>query len=198
MASKNLRVFIALAIIAAVVDQATKLLATYYLSLQGGGGLLSFAARYFTHFCEFPYSAGSPYIVWPPWIKLAFTTNTGMAWGMLHGHSLLLSFVSLVLVAVICVIWRRYGSRSVYLTVSLGLILGGALGNMIDRFRLREVVDFVDVLIPGFNYDFPVFNFADSCASVGTVLVAVFLIASDVRQLRRKSAKSYDFTNYLP
>lgn len=198
MTARYLRVFTALAIIVVVIDQATKLLATYYLTHQGGGGLFSFAGRYFSHFWEFPYSAGSPYVVWPPWIKLAFTTNTGMAWGMLHGRSLLLSFVSLILVVVICVIWRRYGSRSVYLTISLGLILGGALGNMIDRFRLREVVDFVDVLIPGFNYDFPVFNFADACASVGTVLVAVFLIVSDVRQLRRKSAKCYDLTNYLP
>ncbi len=198
MASRNLRVFIALAVLVAVTDQATKLLATYYLSAQGGGGLLSFAARYFTHFWEFPYSAGSPYIVWSPWIKLSFTTNTGMAWGMLHGHSLLLSFVSLVLVAVICIIWRRYGSRCVFLTVSLGLILGGALGNMIDRFRLREVVDFVDVLIPGFNYDFPVFNLADACASVGTLLVAVFLIVSDARQLRRQRTKRYDLTDYLP
>lgn len=198
MTARYLRVFTALAVIVVAIDQATKILATYYLSLQGGGGLLSFAARYFAHFCEFPYSAGSPYIIWPPWIKLAFATNTGMAWGMLHGHSLLLSFVSLALVVVICVIWRRYGSSSVYLTVSLGLILGGALGNMIDRFRLREVVDFVDVLIPGFNYDFPVFNFADACASVGTVLVAVFLIVSDVHQLRSRRTKCYDYTNYLP
>ena len=198
MASRNLRVFTVLAVLVVVVDQATKFLATYYLSLQGGGGLLSFAARYFTHFWEFPYSAGTPYVVWSPWVKLAFATNTGMAWGMMHGHSLLLSFVSLALVAVICIIWRRYGSHSVYLTVSLGLILGGALGNMIDRFRLQEVVDFVDVLIPGFNYDFPVFNFADACASVGTVLVAVFLVVSDARHLHRKSAKCYDLTNYLP
>lgn len=198
MASRNVRVFTALAVLVVVSDQVTKFLATYYLSIQGGGGLLSFAARYFTHFWEFPYSAGSPYIVWSPWIKLSFTTNTGMAWGMLHGHSLLLSFVSLVLVAVICIIWWRYGSRSVFLTVSLGLILGGALGNMIDRFRLREVVDFMDVLIPGFNYDFPVFNFADACASIGTLLVAVFLIVSDARQLRRRRTKRYDLTDYLP
>ncbi len=198
MAARNRRIFITLAILVAAADQATKLLATYYLSAQGGGALLSFAGRYFTHFWEFPYSAGQPYVLWSPWIKLNFATNTGMAWGMLHGHSLLLSFVSLVLVGVICLIWRKYGARNIFLTVSLGLILGGALGNMVDRFRLREVVDFVDVLIPVFNYDFPVFNFADACASVGTILVAVFLIVSDVRQLRRKSAKCYDFTNYLP
>ena len=198
MALRNLRIFVVLAVLVAAIDQVTKLLATYYLLLQGGGGLLNFAARYFTHFWEFPYTAGTPYVIWSPWIKLAFTTNTGMAWGMMHGHSLLLSFVSLFLVAVICIIWRRYGLHSAYLTVSLSLILGGALGNMIDRFRLREVVDFVDVLIPGFNYDFPVFNFADACASVGTFLVAVFLIVSDVRHFRRKSAKHYDLTNYLP
>jgi signal peptidase II len=198
MAVRNRRAFIILAILVAVVDQVTKLLATYFLSAQSEGGLLSFAARYFTHFWEFPYSAGQPLVLWAPWIKLGFTTNTGMAWGMLHGHSLLLSFVSLVLVGVICLIWSRYGRRSVYLTVSLGLILGGALGNMIDRFRLQEVVDFVDVLIPVFNYDFPVFNFADACASVGTILVAVYLIASDVGQLRRRSVRRYDLTSYLP
>jgi signal peptidase II len=99
--------------------------------------------------------------------------------------------------AAIYLLWRRFGARSLYLTVSLGLILGGAIGNMIDRFRLQTVVDFVDVLIPVVNYDFPVFNVADSCASVGTLLIAAYLIAADARAARA-TRLPFDCTAYRP
>ncbi len=196
MARRNLRVFSTLTVVVLVADQLAKLLAVYCLTFQGGGAFLAFTASYYSHFWNFPYTRGSSVAVWEPWVKLSFTTNTGMAWGMLHGYPLLLSFVSLVLSIAIWMIWRRYGTRSLYLTIALGLVLGGAIGNMIDRFRLQVVVDFIDVLIPVVNYDFPVFNIADSCASVGTVMIAAYLLARDLRLIRRQSATRYDLTNY--
>jgi signal peptidase II len=195
---RNLRLYIALAAIAAAADQITKLLAVYYLSAQGGGNFLRFSASYFSHFGAFPYSPGRPATIWAPWIKLSFTSNTGMAWGMLHNKTLALAFVSLLLSVIITLLWARYGRRSLLLTIALGLVLGGAVGNMIDRFRLREVVDFIDVLIPVVRYDFPVFNVADSCASIGTLLVAGWLIYGDIRASQRKKLLRLDCTNYLP
>jgi signal peptidase II len=195
---RNLRLFIALAAIAAVADQFTKLLAVYYLSAQGGGDFSRFATSYFARFSQFPYSPGRPAVIWDPWIKLSFTSNTGMAWGMLHNRTLLLAYVSLALSVVISWLWVRYGQRSLLLTIALGLVLGGAVGNMIDRFRLREVVDFIDVLIPVIHYDFPVFNVADSCASIGTLIIAGWLIYGDIRASRRKRLMRNDCSNYLP
>jgi signal peptidase II len=129
---------------------------------------------------------------------MSFTSNTGMAWGMLHNKTLLLAFVSLLLSVVICGLWARFGSRSMLLSIALGLVLGGAVGNMLDRFRLREVVDFIDVLIPVVRYDFPVFNVADSCASIGTLLIAGWLVYGDIRASRRRRLLHYDCTAYLP
>jgi signal peptidase II len=182
---RNLRIFIALAAVATVADQLTKMLAAYFLSAQGGGDMVSFAARYYTQFGSFPFSPGRPVHIWDPWISMSFTSNTGMAWGMLHNKTLLLAFVSLLLSVVICGLWARFGSRSLLLSIALGLVLGGA-------------VDFIDVLIPVVRYDFPVFNVADSCASIGTLLIAGWLVYGDIRASRRRILLRHDCTAYLP
>ncbi len=189
------RLFLLLVLLVIVADQASKMYVVYYFAPEAGGSICAFARQYFTHFWEFPYSLSRSVPVLGEWLKLTFTVNTGMAWGLLHGNSLLLSFVSLAMSIAIYLLWRKYGTASLYLTVSLGLILGGAVGNMIDRFRLQTVVDFVDVLIPVVNYDFPVFNVADACASVGTLLIAVYLVLADMRAAR-SPARSYDCTIY--
>jgi hypothetical protein len=92
------------------------------------------------------------------------------------------------------------------MTWALGAIIGGALGNFVDRFRLREVVDFVDVKIPligrlfpalGDPYDFPIFNIADSCAVIGTFALALYLIAADLHGVqRRRKVQAMAFTPY--
>ncbi len=80
------------------------------------------------------------------------------------------------------------------MTWALGAIIGGALGNFADRFRLKEVVDFVATKIPfigklfprlGDPYDFPIFNIADACAVCGTIALAGYLILADLHGLRR-------------
>lgn len=198
MRRRNLRSFILIALMAVIADQITKLLAVYYLTAQGGGPLIQFATKYFTLWHELPFSPGRPVEVWDPWIRFSYASNTGMAWGLLSEHTTLLSLISLILSVIICVVWSRYGRRSLLLTIALGLVLGGALGNFVDRFRLMEVVDFIDVLIPIVRYDFPVFNLADSCASVGTMLIAGYLIAMDMRASRRQKLHAFDHTRYLP
>jgi|WetSurMetagenome_2_1015567.scaffolds.fasta_scaffold195251_2 signal peptidase II len=198
MRRRNLRNFILIAIVAVIADQLTKLLAAYYLTAQGGGSLLQFATRYFTLWHHLPFSPGRPISVWEPWIRFSYASNTGMAWGLLNEHTTVLSLISLFLSVIICIVWSRYAQRNLLLTIALGLVLGGALGNFVDRFRLKEVVDFIDVLIPLVRYDFPVFNLADSCASVGTMLIAGYLVAMDMRASRRQKLLAFDHTTYLP
>lgn len=59
------------------------------------------------------------------------------------------------------------------------LLLGGAIGNFIDRLWKGEVVDFVDVLIPIVNYDFPIFNIADAALTIGVVVVIIFILQEE-------------------
>lgn len=64
-------------------------------------------------------------------------------------------------------------------------LLGGALGNFIDRLWRKEVVDFVDVLIPVIDYDFPIFNVADAALTVGVVLMIIHVFLDEKRIRKR-------------
>ncbi len=110
-------------------------------------------------------------------VYLVLTRNSGAAWGLGAGYTIVLSLVAVVVVAVIIRFVRRLASRP--WAFALGLILGGASGNLVDRlFRapgpLRgAVVDFVSVFDNSGDV-WPVFNVADSCLVIG-VLIAVGL-----------------------
>src|SRR5829696_6348521 len=110
-------------------------------------------------------------------VQLRYTTNSGGAFSLLTGAPLFFGIMAMVIVGGIVYASRR--AQPLFMLVVLGLILGGALGNLTDRlFRgeglLRgEVVDFVKVGI------WPVFNVADSCVVVGGILLALLLGRSD-------------------
>jgi signal peptidase II len=134
-------------------------------------------------------------VVWDPWIRFWLTTNQGAAWSMFNGNSLLLSGVSLAIATLLWFVWRRNFVYHAGMTIAVGSIIGGALGNFIDRFRLHEVVDFIAVRIPyigrifpklGDPYNFPIFNVADSCAVCGTLALAGYLLWLDMTAGKRK------------
>jgi signal peptidase II len=106
-------------------------------------------------------------------IRLIHAQNNGGLFGLLHGQALPFALVSLVVVALIVTYHGRSG-RSSYLSITLGLLLGGALGNLVDRVRLGYVVDFVDAGIGGLRWY--TFNVADASISFAILL----LIAASV------------------
>jgi signal peptidase II len=113
--------------------------------------------------------------VFGDWVRLTYIHNPGAAFGLFPGSRLALIVVSMAAVAVVtAVAWRKRGRLDV---LPLGLILGGAVGNLIDRVRLGEVVDFVQIGIPPENY-WPVFNVADSAVTVGVAWLAFTLLRS--------------------
>lgn len=108
--------------------------------------------------------------------RLRYTQNSGAAFGLFPDSSGIISVLALIVIIGILVAFVRLGHPGTLSVLAAGLVVGGALGNLIDRLRLGYVVDFVDVYGPrleigGRIYTWPVFNVADSAISVGVVLV---------------------------
>lgn len=101
---------------------------------------------------------------------LTYVRNTGAAFGILQSGTLALGILSAVVSVLIAgYLWRNAVQMGAVQRAALTLILAGALGNMIDRFRLGYVIDFIHFQVPGFS--FPVFNVADSCVVIGAGLL---------------------------
>ncbi len=103
--------------------------------------------------------------IWPNVLELLYVQNSGAAFSILLNQTALLIVVALVVIGVIIYVDRRYAHHQLRLQIALGLLLGGALGNLIDRIRLGYVIDYV--YIEAIHY--PVFNFADSCIVVSVI-----------------------------
>jgi signal peptidase II len=109
-------------------------------------------------------------------VRLIHSQNSGALFGLFQDQAILFGIVSLGVVAGI--IWFHHSSgRNTLLSVALGLLLGGALGNMADRFRIGYVVDFVDVGIGTLR--FYTFNVADSAISLSILLLLVSAFLAD-------------------
>lgn len=107
--------------------------------------------------------------------------NRGAAWGMLQGQFWLFYLITIVVVIGIIVYIQRLQPTERLFGVALGLMLGGAIGNFIDRVFRKEVVDFVHTYI--FDYSFPIFNVADAALTVG---VALLFIQTWMEEKKRK------------
>jgi signal peptidase II len=115
-------------------------------------------------------------------IRLVHSRNAGGLFGFLQGQALPFALVSMVVVGLIVLYHARSG-RNAYLSITLGLLLGGALGNLTDRLRLGYVVDFVDAGIGDLRWY--TFNVADAAISFAILL----LIAASVwPSLARRAA----------
>jgi signal peptidase II len=103
-------------------------------------------------------------------VRIAKSYNTGGIFGLFGNSALVLALASTVVIALIVLYQARQGTTGPWLlTVALGLLLGGALGNFADRIRLGAVVDFVDMGIGDWRWY--TFNVADSAISIALVLL---------------------------
>ncbi|HLR71137.1 MAG TPA: signal peptidase II [Pseudogracilibacillus sp.] len=97
--------------------------------------------------------------------------NQGAAWGILQGQMVFFYVVTVIVIIGIVYMMQKYALENKLLAISLSFILGGAIGNFIDRLFRKEVVDFLDFII--FTYDFPIFNIADSALTIGVFLFII-------------------------
>lgn len=112
--------------------------------------------------------------------------NTGASFGIFKGHSFTLMIVDIVgvilLLAMAFYVYRRLPYLVNLLNIiAFSLILGGTVGNLIDRLRLEHVTDFIDIGV------WPVFNVADSAVTVGVIVIVFSLIRLTIAESRRST-----------
>lgn len=117
--------------------------------------------------------SSAPFI--PKIMEFRYILNTGAAWGMFSENRWVFLIISGVALVILPIILYKYRNLPFLFGFSLSLIISGAAGNMIDRVFSGAVVDFLNFLF----VDFPVFNFADICVTVGAALMFVYLIFFD-------------------
>ena len=110
--------------------------------------------------------------------RLTHGTNTGSAFGLLPNQTVLLTVASVAAIGFLVYFYRVYAMPRRLLRLAIGLQLGGALGNLIDRVRAGEVVDFIDVGA------WPIFNLADSSIVVGMTMLFGILLLTDSGERR--------------
>lgn len=149
------------------LDQLTKLLAVQYLKPIGS------------------------YPLWQNVLHLTYVENRGAAFGMLSNQRWVFMVFSTIAIVGLSVYLFRFCKESKWVKVALAMIIGGGIGNMIDRIALGYVVDFVDFTL----IHFPVFNVADSFVSVGAVMLVIRFVRSMVTEYRNEKKKKADGTS---
>lgn len=103
--------------------------------------------------------------------------NSGAAWGILAGQMTFFYIITAIVIVIVVYYIKKHAHESKLLGVGLGLVLGGAIGNFIDRLAYQEVVDFIDVYLGSYNY--PIFNVADSALVIGVILIGIVVLKDD-------------------
>lgn len=104
------------------------------------------------------------------YVSLTYVTNTGAVFGLFPDYGGIFMVIAVVVVAAIILYYRHLPGDQWLVQTSLGLQLGGAVGNLIDRLRYGHVIDFIDFKV------WPVFNVADSAIVVGVAILAYHLL----------------------
>ena len=116
---------------------------------------------------------GEGMVVLGEWLRLVHGQNSGILFGMLPQSAPIFAVVSLGVTALI-VVYHAKAGHGIVTTIALGLLLGGAIGNLVDRLRYGYVVDFVDMGIG--SWRFYTYNLADACITTAIVLLIVMAV----------------------
>jgi len=115
---------------------------------------------------------GEPQVILPGFFNLVYVRNPGAAWGMLGGQQVILILLSAIVLVMLLFFHRRFLNPTLDHRIAFGLMIGGILGNLIDRIKLGWVTDFLDFHVG--THHWPSFNIADSaiCIAVGLYLLS--------------------------
>ena len=112
--------------------------------------------------------------------NITYVRNTGAAWSILSGNVLLLIVVSIVALVGIYYYLIRDKKLNRIDIISYSMLIGGIIGNLIDRVIHGYVIDYLDFKI--FNYNFPIFNIADTLIVISIIIIGISLIVGEYRE----------------
>ncbi len=129
-----------------------------------------------------------PLVLIDNFLRLYYVENRGAAFGILQGARSLLTIITVIVLVFLSIyLIKNYRKLPKIYLFSISLLIGGTIGNFIDRIRLHYVVDFISVKI--FNYNFAVFNFADMFIVIGTILICIGILLYENPTSMSKSDK---------
>lgn len=159
MARRREVVLIVIALLVIVLDQVSKHYVVLYLRLGVPWNPIESLSRY---------------------VSFTYITNKGAAFGIFPTLSTFFTIVPIVVVIMILIYYRHLSNGQWAMNVGLGLQLGGALGNLIDRIRVGHVVDFIDFKV------WPIFNVADSSIVIGVAILALSILRDEEKAPQQK------------
>ena len=126
------------------------------------------------------------YPLWPDVFHFTYVRNTGMAFGMMKDHRWVFMVFSAVAIIGLAVYLFRFRPQSRWMQVAMAFIIGGGIGNMIDRvFSEKGVIDFFDFRL----INFAVFNVADSFVCIGAGMMIVYLVKDLILEIKLERVK---------
>ncbi len=159
--------------------KSTKRALIDYIVIAGVIVVLDQISKLYIRISLAPGATWSPWEWLAPYARIVHWYNTGVAFGMFQNGNTVFAVLS-ALIAVAIVVYAPKVINGYWLTtLSMGMVLGGAVGNLIDRLTIGHVIDFVSL------GTFPVFNVADSCITVG---VGIFLLDMIIQEQKLKKA----------
>ena len=133
----------------------------------------------------------------PHFFTIYYVKNTGAAFSILEDSTILLTIISVIFIVILDRMIKKEKQFSNLSAISLGMVMGGIFGNMIDRIIHHAVIDYLSFQI--FKYEFPVFNIADIGITVGVALLMISMILergeNDRGNIIRNSKRSKKWTS---
>lgn len=115
--------------------------------------------------------------------NITYVRNTGAAWSILSGNVLLLIMISVIALGVIYYYLIKDKELNKINIISYSMLIGGIIGNLIDRIVHGYVIDYLDFKI--FNYNFPIFNIADTLIVISIIIIGISLIVGEYCEQNR-------------
>lgn len=161
---KAIKIVYLISIIAIILDQLTKIIVMNNLDI------------------------GKEIVVIPNFFSLMYITNTGAAFSSLRNHTTLLIIITIFCIALINSMITKENYKYKLSVLSLGILFGGMIGNLIDRVFYKNVIDFLAFTL--INYKAPVFNVADICITCGVIIYIAINIYDEI--IEKKNNTCYN------